>query len=521
MKRGLAVVAVSLAGIWGAVTPLSATELTLNAIQFPEKKEVDVGFVRSAAAPRGVLSAEVEFKEGQGEIDVKFGGMKPAVLFGGDVTSYVLWAVTREGKAANLGELWVREAKDDAEYTTGLKEFALLVTAESHPLVDRPSQLVIFYSLPTTERTARNTEFAFSSFAPAPAREHDSIAEIPYTREGALDLRQAQVAYDLATRADAEAYAPKLMSEAGITLAQATNLATRSNLGKELRDYARRTVALASEAIRTTERKKEAERLEREIAQRRAEMEALATRAADAEKQAATAEQQATEAARQAQEAQSQAAELQRQRADLEARMSEARLTMQRLASESTALAEQTTRLQSEKTQLESSMDSLRAERAALIAEREELAAEKQRLSERLKGALDQVANTQESARGMIVNLPDILFDTNEATLKPGAKVTLAKLAGILLIMPELNLRIEGHTDSTGSADYNQRLSERRAASVDEFLADQGIASGRMTSAGYGQDRPIADNATKQGRAKNRRVEIVIAEGTVDEAPAN
>ena len=475
-----------------------------------------------------MLTAEVEFKEGQGQIDVSFGGMKPAVLFGGDVTSYVLWAVTREGKAANLGELWVREAKGDEDYTTGLKEFALLVTAETYPLVDQPSELVIFYSLPTTERTARNTEFVFSSFAPAPARERESIAEVPYTREGALDLQQAQKAYELAARDDAEGYAPKLMSEAAITLAQATNLATRSNLGKELRDYARRTVALASEAIRTTGRKKEAERLEREIAQRRVEMEALASRAATAEEQASMAEQQAAaaqrqtaEAERQAQAAQAQAAEIERQRAELETRMADARLAMERLSSERSALAAETTRLETEKGQLESSMASLREERAALIAEREQLAAEKQRLSERLKGALDQVANTQESARGMIVNLPDILFDTNEATLKPDAKFTLAKLAGILLIMPELNLRSEGHTDSTGSAEYNQRLSERRATSVDEFLAEQGIASGRMTAAGYGQDRPIADNATKQGRAKNRRVEIVIAEGTVGEAPAN
>jgi outer membrane protein OmpA-like peptidoglycan-associated protein len=115
----------------------------------------------------------------------------------------------------------------------------------------------------------------------------------------------------------------------------------------------------------------------------------------------------------------------------------------------------------------------------------------------------------------MIVSLPDILFDTDQATLKNDAKIVIAKLAGILLILPELNLRVEGHTDSTGSADYNQDLSERRAVSVRDFLAQQGIGGQRMVAVGYGLSRPVADNATREGRAKNRRVEIVIAEGEV------
>ncbi len=138
---------------------------------------------------------------------------------------------------------------------------------------------------------------------------------------------------------------------------------------------------------------------------------------------------------------------------------------------------------------------------------------EKAELSTRLQGALSQVADTQKSARGMIVSLPDILFDINEATLKNEAKIVIAKLAGILLILPELNLRVEGHTDSTGSADYNQGLSERRAAPVRDFLAQQGIGGQRMISVGYGLTRPVADNSTREGRARNRRVEIVIAEG--------
>jgi outer membrane protein OmpA-like peptidoglycan-associated protein len=165
-------------------------------------------------------------------------------------------------------------------------------------------------------------------------------------------------------------------------------------------------------------------------------------------------------------------------------------------------------RIEAERVALVASVSALEVQSAALEREKADL-------SSRLQGALSQVADTQSSARGMIVSLPDILFDTNEATLKDEAKVVIAKLAGILLILPELNLRVEGHTDSTGSADYNQMLSERRASSVRDFLAQQGIGGQRMVAVGYGLTRPVADNSTREGRASNRRVEIVISEGVV------
>jgi outer membrane protein OmpA-like peptidoglycan-associated protein len=170
-------------------------------------------------------------------------------------------------------------------------------------------------------------------------------------------------------------------------------------------------------------------------------------------------------------------------------------------------------------------MSALRQEQLALTAtvgsletEKQRLARDKAILSDRLQGALSKVAETQSTARGMIVNLPDILFDVNQSTLKDDAELVIAKLAGILLIMQDLNLRVEGHTDSTGSDAYNQRLSEQRAQSVYDFLFAQGIEAHRMKAVGYGPTRPIADNATTEGRSKNRRVEIVISEGVVAEA---
>src|SRR5690606_6296425 len=178
-----------------------------------------------------------------------------------------------------------------------------------------------------------------------------------------------------------------------------------------------------------------------------------------------------------------------------------------------------------EKERLEIAMADLRQKQQSLVesmksleADRARIEREKAIVEDRLQGALSQVAETRDSARGFILSLPDILFDVDQATLKPEARVVLAKLTGILLILPDLNVRIEGHTDSTGSASYNMRLSQQRADSVFNFLAEQGLSSQRMKAVGYGMERPIADNSTREGRQRNRRVEIIIAEGDIQEA---
>ena len=135
---------------------------------------------------------------------------------------------------------------------------------------------------------------------------------------------------------------------------------------------------------------------------------------------------------------------------------------------------------------------------------------ERDELHARLQSALSHVADTQHDARGFVVNLPDILFEVNQDALKPEAKLVLAKLAGILLIMPDQGAVVEGHTDSTGEPAYNLDLSQRRARSVTQFLQIQGVESQRLEAVGYGIQRPVADNATLEGRSRNRRVEIVI-----------
>ncbi len=447
----------------------AAAEITLYAPQFPTGNSVSLDMIASAQAPRARVEAKVNFnKEGQAEIDVQFKDMKPAVLFGGDITAYVVWAVSKDGRAVNLGELPTRDAGGTARYRTGLKSFAILITAEPYYLVRKPSEMVMFYNASPASKKVSSDDFSFTRLGPAAHHQLDSIVNVAWDSNEPLELIQAEKAYEIAGRTDAGQYAPDLYSQATTTLEQAKALAGAGRKRKTSADYALRSVALSNDAIGVSERKIEAAELEAEIAARRAEMEALEARAEEAE----------------------------------------------RLFEEA---AKQTEELSAERARLESGMTALRTEQTALVAAVAGLRSDREELASRLDDALSLVADTRSTARGTIVNLPDILFDVSKSTLKPEAKLVIAKLAGILLIMGDLNTRIEGHTDSTGGYDYNMSLSEARATSVRDFLFEQGIKGARMTVEGYGPDRPIAENTSNEGRAKNRRVEIVIAEGTIAE----
>jgi len=154
-----------------------------------------------------------------------------------------------------------------------------------------------------------------------------------------------------------------------------------------------------------------------------------------------------------------------------------------------------------------------------LAREREQLKKERDELAQRLSNALGTVAETRDSARGVILSLSSgILFDVNKSVLKPPAREALAKLTGILLMLPGMNLRVEGYTDSTGAEETNRKLSAERARSVVQYMKEQGLSESRMKFEGYGPANPVAPNDTADGRARNRRVEVVIAEGEVKAA---
>ena len=543
--------------------PLSAVDVQLAAVQFPDNKTVDLPLAPTTRVAPAFAEAEVRYRNGQAEVEVSYKKLPPAVLFSGDVTSYVVWVVARDGATENLGELIVRSQSGKGQYRTGQKEFGLLITAEAYPLVLKPSELVIFTSIAPPPKKASSTPVTLGSFAPAPRLGNPTIGMMVYSGKESLDLIQAQGVLQQAQQMGAEKYAPDAMRDANTSLAQATN-SFKDGQKTQGTDYARRCVAQASAAIRTTQQKEAEAAAAAAAAERAAQMQSLEQQRTTAQKQAADAQQAALASREQALAAREQAAAAQQQlarpssrppppaaddvlqqqaavaqrrppplgarRGRRPLRRSRRRRSQGRRCRASAreelvpgeraqVRAEQATAeasaaaatLASQKAELETRVGQSEAEVARLRAERNDLEG-------RLSGALSEVAQISQSARGVVVNLPDILFDTNKATLKQNAQVALAKLAGIVSLFPNINLRIEGHTDSTGGDAINVPLSRERAQSVMDFLNSQGVASSRMKAEGYAARIPVADNTTPAGRSKNRRVEIILAEGVI--APA-
>ncbi len=492
MRIKMAAAALGLVAALGSVLPATAAEVNLSAVQFPERKTIDLTFAATDRAPAGaVLQASVRAEGPQTKVQVSWKKMKPALLYGGDVTSYVLWSVTKDGVAENLGELFVEDPSGDVTFQTGKKQFGLMVTAEPFPGVTRTGDLVVFTSQAAPAGKAPSAPFTYSKFVSEAKAANPSIGNMEWKSDEPLSLVQARNVLALAEKVGAASVNPKSMEEARRTFAQAQNSTKSGGSGKAVLDYSRRTVSLASEAIRDLYRKRAADEAARVEAERRAQEEQL--------RQAALSE------------------------ADRRKQTEEAMVELEKLRRETQLDLEQTKKaaaaLTAAKASLETDKAALLAEKAKLEQEQAALKKERDALASRLGGALERVAETKKTARGLVVNLPGISFDTGKATLKPDTRVTLGKLSGILMMLPDLNIRVEGYTDSTGSAATNQKLSSERAMNVFAFLRELGIAETRMAYEGYGPENPVAPNDSADGRAKNRRVEIVVAEGKIEAAP--
>ena len=534
--------------LWTATSlALHAAEpVELQSVAFPEKRSVDLPIVNRPAAPAARLSAEVIHRQGQAKIEISFSKMKPAILFGGDVTCYVVWAITRDGNAENLGELLTPKPSGRLTFYSGQKNFALAITAESYHLVARPSELLMFRNVGPIGHSNLVSSFQFDGFVEAPEHHMDGISHLKWDSDVPLELLQARKAFQLAKGIDAEKYAAQIYDEAAEALSHANAIARQTSRGRELLDASRRAVALSNEALNISMHRIEAIRVEQELAQRREETAALELRAAEAEK-ATTEAQRLTERAQdeallaraERERTASETAALRAEKAGLETAMvrmrqekNQLQIEAAQLLREKSALEGEALLLRQEKATLERLSEQLQVDKARLEEESaalrrgtealelekikqqrlaERLQQEKDQLTGRLQSALSHVAETSDSARGYVVNLPDILFAVNEATLKPNAQLVLAKLAGILLILPDQHVLIEGHTDSTGSVDHNLNLSQHRANAVLSLLASQGLDRTRLEAIGFGMERPMADNATNEGRRRNRRVELVIS----------
>jgi outer membrane protein OmpA-like peptidoglycan-associated protein len=477
-----------------------AAELNLSAVTFPDATTIDIPMARTNATPAAAkLDAAVRFSGGQAKVEVSYKAMEPAILFGGDVSSYVVWAVTRDGVVENLGELIVdsNNASGSGKYATGKKQFGLMVTAEPYYLVGGPGELVIATSGAADPKRAPSAGFTFSTFRAGAVRaDTRSIAGLTYKDKKPVSLVQAERAMALAERTGAAALNPTAMAEARRSLAQARNSTLPGGSSRAMTDYSRRVVALCSEAMRDLDRKLDAE----EAARKRAEMEALTGRATSAE--AARAQTEMT------------LAQVEAARRQLEAEKARLETDKAKLEADKAKLETDKAKLEADKTQLEADKTNLETEKAALARERDELAG-------RLRVSMAAIMETRDTARGAVMSLPGISFETGKATLKTSARITLAKLAGIAQVFPNINMHVEGYTDSAGKAETNQKLSEARAKAVFDFLKAQGVADTRLAYQGLGPANPVADNATKEGRARNRRVEIVVAQGEIKPVDAN
>jgi outer membrane protein OmpA-like peptidoglycan-associated protein len=480
---------------------VQVVDRTLPAINyFHRSGETKIAFVGTQLLPDAKGEAKVNAHNGRTSIDAEFEHLSPANGFGQEYLTYVLWAITPDGRPVNLGEVLPSgHDKDHIEVTTNLQTFGLMVTAEPYFAVTSPSNLVVAQNIATKKTsgiiepiTVHYTLLPRGAYAETAGR-HTVLHPVSRKNDTPLELYEAENAVMIAESAGAGKYAAETMAGAKRDLENARNLQEKKHDTKQAITYAREAVQASEDARIMTIRKMKAEDEENERAARaQAEQNAQEARerAEQAKQQAAEAQQQA-EQARLAREQAAQAQQEAAQRAQSEA--------AQRAQAEAAAAAAQA---QAEKAREAQQQAEQRAQ---------QLAQQEQQARERLKSQLSAVLETRETARGLIMEMPDVLFDFNKYSLKPTAREKLAKVSGILLAYPDLKVQVEGYTDSIGTAEYNQKLSEERADSVKSYLVSQNVQDNDVTAQGFGENDPIADNSTAKGRAKNRRVELVVS----------
>jgi outer membrane protein OmpA-like peptidoglycan-associated protein len=464
--------------------------------------------------PGASAEVKVENKNNRMEIELKFIGLEDATKFGLEYLSYVFWAVSPQGRAENLGEVIVKNGTAHVKAVTDMQTFGMIVTAEPYFAVTQPGNMVVLENtLPASGQveniTATYELLGRGVYSSSNTKIENAIFGIdPKTPR---ELFEARNAVRIARNASNGKYALSSLAKAEQQLSVAEE-AYRSKRDRKTVESTARDAVETSEEVRVMAVKLKAEEdaqariaaekkaAEEREAKARADAEAEAKRRADAEQarlQAEQARQQAEQARAEAErmklEAQKAAEEAAAQKAEAE-KARQAALEQQRAAEAQTQKALQ----------------------AAAQAE-----AEKAQLRAQLLEQLNSILQTRDSARGLIVNMSDVLFDTGSSTLKPGAREKLAKISGILLAHKGLTLQIEGHTDSVGGDDFNQQLSERRAASVLDFLAGEGVSGEAMSARGFGKTQPVADNDTAEGRQRNRRVELVVNGDAIGKSSTN
>jgi outer membrane protein OmpA-like peptidoglycan-associated protein len=415
----------------------------------------------------GEAKVEAKSKSGATNIEVTVKGMTSPSKLGAEYLTYVLWVVTPDGRTGNTGEILINKNGDGKlSATTPAQTFSMIVTAEPYFAVRVPSEMVVLDT--AIRKNTKGKLFPVSEYKLMKRGQYaklgNPLAMPPDLKTVPLEVYEARNAVEIAKSRGAQKYAPEIFSKAQASLAMTEKYLAEKADRKQIVSTARQTVQFSEDARALSAERQEQERIE-------AEREAAAAKAkAEAEAKAAEAKRKADEeAARQAEIAAAKQAQM---RAEAEA---------------------------------------LQAKEAAAKEEAERARKAAADLRAQLLAQFNRVLPTTDTPRGLQVNMGDVLFDTGKYNLKMDAQLSLAKLSGIVLSHPGLNLAIEGYTDNVGSEMFNQALSEQRANAVRDYLIQQGLDPSTVSSKGFGMSMPVASNATAKGRQQNRRVEIIVS----------
>jgi outer membrane protein OmpA-like peptidoglycan-associated protein len=442
-----------------------------------------IGFQGTPLLAGAKGEAKVTSERGGITIEAKFDGLTPANGFGHEYLTYVLWAISSDGRAQNLGEVLPAGTKNNIRVTTALQSFGMIVTAEPYFSVTEPSDMVVLQNVIRQDQTSGVLETVSANYFLLPrgtyaetAGAHTVANPITRNEHSPLELFEADNAVRIAQDSGADKYAPEIMQQAKLDLQNASDMDSNKHRDEKMEITDAREAVQRAEDARIASLRKQA-----------AEQQAATVMAKD--KAQADAAQSQADAARS--QMQAQQAQLQAQQAQLQADQAQAAKAQ---ADDARAQAEAEA-----------------AEAKAKAAEADKSAQSAEAVREKLKQQLNSVLATSETARGLIVNMSDVLFDTGKYTLKPTTQISLAKVSGILQAYPGLKVQVEGYTDSVGSDEFNQTLSDKRAETVKNFLVAQGVPPNNITSQGFGKNSPVADNSTPSGRMQNRRVNMVVS----------
>ena len=506
---------------------ITVTERTTKAISYRNRSgATKIDFAGTALMPAAHAEAKVESKKGYIEIEVEFRNLPEATQFGAEYLTYVLWAITPEGRTSNLGEILRSGTSGKLNVTTELQSFGLVVTAEPYFAVSRPSDVVVMENIVRPD-TVGKIELIDAKYELLQRGQYEHLAnvlDLKVNRKMPLELYEARNAIQIARTSGADRFATETFQKAEASLRQAEQDRAHNAGAKSVTTAARHAVQTAEDARAIAVKRQDDDLLA-------AERQAGADRQATAESGRAAAESETSRITREAAEARRRAeSEAARLKRDNDAQSADARAEADRLRRDNDvqrlAALNEADRLKrdndAQRASALSEADRLKQESDAKLAaaqtdldraarDRAQAEADKAELRARLLLQFNAILQTRDTARGLIVNLSDVLFDTAKFSLRPEAREKLAKVAGIVSGHPGLRLDVEGHTDNVGGDDYNQNLSEQRGSSVRDYLTQQGMQQGSVSTRGFGKTQPIATNDTAAGRQQNRRVELVIS----------